>query len=191
MYGIMIRLLKTSTKPPCDSSLIATISRTPPEVQPPRPGNLVSITVAKTRTEVCQARPIASAVMKSPRYCARARKLTAVIRSAVRHSPRTVTRAAARRHSHQVNRARPAHHPAWTASWPGSAETGRRPTYRDSGVLSVDWNGRKAFARWNQPGKNHKGANAPESRVEANCTATTALSLTVDQKHIRSTMTCR
>ncbi len=58
-------------------------------------------------------------------------------------------------------------------------------------MLSVDWNGRKSSARWNQPGKNHSGANAPDSRLDANWTAITALSLTVDQKHIRSTMTCR
>src|ERR1700733_10058159 len=96
MYGIMISELKTSTMPPCDSILIATISRTPPEVQPPRPGNLVRITVANTKTETCQARPMARAVMKSPRYCVRARKLIAVLRSAVRHSPRNLrTRLAA------------------------------------------------------------------------------------------------
>src|SRR6201996_1366388 len=107
------------------------------------------------------------------------------------HPPRTVTRTEARRHSHHVNTARPALQAAWSASWAGRDVTGRRPTYSEKGVLRVDSNGRSSSARWNQPGKNHRGANAPDSRLDATWTAVTALSLTVDQKHIRSTMSCR
>jgi hypothetical protein len=102
-----------------------------------------------------------------------------------------MTRRAAVRHISRVSKASAAHQPSWIAISRGAAEAVSRPTYSDSGTCTVYWNGRNELTVRNPAGKNHSGANVPDSRSCANCRIRAPFSFIHIHRQSRSTTSSR